>query len=138
MSIERPEEFWGQAAERIVWSKRFSKVLDTSNPPFTNWYWQKNPYILIVSFQLRNSRFFSRFPGGELNVCYNAIDRHVDEGRGGQTALIYDSPLTKTVRKFTYSELQDKVAKLARVLVTMGVKKGDRVLIYLPMIPEVC
>ena len=109
-----PEGFWAEAAEAIHWTKRWDRVLDDSNPPFYRW-----------------------FVGGELNTCYNALDVHVDEGdRGDQLALIYDSPVTQTVRKYTYRELRDAVALFAGGLVKLGVSKGDRVLIYMPMVPE--
>lgn len=112
-SIEDPEGFWGQAAEAITWHKKWDKVLDASNPPFYRW-----------------------FTGGELNTCYNALDRHVESGRADQTALIYDSPVTKTIQKFTYRELLDTVSRFAGVLKSLGVTKGDTVVIYMPMIPE--
>ena len=112
-SIEDPEGFWGEAAEAITWHKKWDKVLDASNPPFYRW-----------------------FTGGELNTCYNALDRHVESGRADQTALIYDSPVTKTIQKFTYRELLDTVARFAGVLKSLGVKKGDTLVIYMPMIPE--
>jgi propionyl-CoA synthetase len=109
-----PEGFWAEAAEAIHWTKRWDRVLDDSNPPFYRW-----------------------FVGGELNTCYNALDVHVDEGgRGDQLALIYDSPVTDTIRKYTYRELRDAVALFAGGLVKLGVSKGDRVLIYMPMVPE--
>ncbi len=109
-----PEGFWAEAAEAIHWTKRWDRVLDDSNPPFYRW-----------------------FVGGELNTCYNALDVHVDKGgRGDQLALIYDSPVTGTVRKYTYRELRDAVALFAGGLVKLGVSKGDRVLIYMPMVPE--
>jgi propionyl-CoA synthetase len=88
-------------------------ILDSSNPPFYRW-----------------------FSDGELNTCYNALDRHVRDGRGDQAALIYDSPVTGTSRRYTYRELLDQVARFAGVLQGLGVTKGDRVVIYLPMIPE--
>lgn len=112
-SIEDPEGFWGQAAEAITWHKKWDKVLDASNPPFYRW-----------------------FTGGELNTCYNALDRHVESGRADQTALIYDSPVTKTIQKFTYRELLDTVSRFAGVLKSLGVTKGDTVILYMPMIPE--
>lgn len=112
-SIEDPEAFWGANAEEIVWDKKWDKVLDASNPPFFKW-----------------------FPGGELNTCYNAVDRHCEEGRSQQAAVIYDSPVTGTVKTFTYGELKQRVAKIAGALKQLGVNKGDTVLIYLPMIPE--
>ena len=113
-SLEDPEGFWGEIAEDVRWIKKWDKVLDDSNKPFYRW-----------------------FVGGELNTCFNAVDRHVEEGRADQVALIYDSPVTgNTVRKFTYKELQDQVARFAGVLVANGVGKGDRVIIYMPMVPE--
>ena len=113
-SIEDPEGFWGQAAEAIHWYKKWDKVLDDSNKPFYRW-----------------------FKGGIVNTCYNAIDRHVEGGRADQLALIYDSPVTgNTIRTYTYRQLRDEVAKFAGVLVGLGVAKGDRVVIYMPMVPE--
>jgi propionyl-CoA synthetase len=112
-SILDPAGFWGEAAEDIHWVKRWDKVLDGSNLPFYRW-----------------------FVGGELNTCYNALDYHVEQGRGDQAALIYDSPVTDTIKKFTYSELRDLTARFAGVLRAQGVEKGDRVIIYMPMIPE--
>jgi len=112
-SINNPDEFWAAAAEDCHWYKKWDKVLDDSNKPFYRW-----------------------FTGGEINTCYNALDFHIDNGRGDQDALIYDSPVTDTVTKYTFSELRDEVAKIAGVLVSLGVQKGDRVLIYMPMIAE--
>ncbi|MCH8237251.1 MAG: AMP-binding protein, partial [Proteobacteria bacterium] len=113
-SLEDPEGFWGEIAEDVRWIKKWDKVLDDSNKPFYRW-----------------------FTGGELNTCFNALDRHVEEGRADQLALIYDSPVTGgTVRKYTYRELLDEVATFAGVLVANGVGKGDRVIIYMPMVPE--
>ncbi len=112
-SMEDPEGFWGEQAAAIDWYKPFEKVLDESNKPFYRW-----------------------FAGGELNTCYNALDRHVDNGRADQAALIYDSPVTGTQQTYTYSELRDAVAKFAGVLRDQGVVKGDRVIVYMPMIPE--
>jgi propionyl-CoA synthetase len=112
-SLERPEEFWAEAAEAIDWERRWVRVLDDSRPPFYRW-----------------------FAGGKLNTCWNAIDRHVAAGRGERVALIWDSPVTGQIRHFTYRELRDEVARLAGVLASLGVTKGDRVLIYMPMVPE--
>ncbi len=112
-SIEDPNGFWGKAAEDCHWYKRWDKVLDDDNKPFFRW-----------------------FTGGEINTCYNAVDYHIDQGRGDQLALIYDSPVTETITKYTYKTLRDEVAKFAGVLQAQGVKKGDRVLIYMPMIAE--
>ena len=112
-SIADPTQFWGTAAESIQWDRRWDSVLDDTHPPFYRW-----------------------FTGGQLNTCYNALDLHIERGRGKQTALIYDSPVTKTVRHYTYSQLRDDVALLAGALVAEGIEKGDRVIIYMPMVPE--
>jgi propionyl-CoA synthetase len=112
-SLRDPEGFWAEAAEDIHWYKRWDKVLDDSNPPFYQW-----------------------FVGGETNTCYNAVDRHVEAGRGDQLALIYDSPITGGQRSFTYTELQDRVARCAGALRGYGVGKGDRVILYMPMVPQ--
>lgn len=112
-SISDPELFWAKAAEGIDWHKAAEQVLDKDDPPFYRW-----------------------FKGGELNTCYNAVDRHVAAGRGEQTAIIYDSPVTDTIRAITYSELQEQVSRFAGVLRGKGVAKGDTVIIYMPMIPE--
>lgn len=112
-SIDDPERFWGEAAEAITWYKKWDTVLDASNPPFYRW-----------------------FSGGMLNTCYNALDRHVENGRADQVALIYDSPVTQTVRTYTYRELLDYVSRFAGVLHDLGIRKGDTVVIYMPMIPE--
>ncbi len=112
-SIENPEEFWAEAAEGIDWEKRWDKVLDDSNVPLYRW-----------------------FAGGQLNTCHNALDRHVAAGRGEQVAVIYDSPLTSQQRKITYKDLLAYVRTFAGALVDNGVEKGDRVIIYMPMIPE--
>ncbi len=112
-SMEDPEGFWGEQATAIDWYKPFDTVLDESNKPFYRW-----------------------FTGGELNTCYNALDRHVDNGRADQAALIYDSPVTGTQQTYSFSELRDAVAKFAGVLRDQGVVKGDRVIVYMPMIPE--
>ncbi|HEY1720186.1 MAG TPA: propionyl-CoA synthetase [Magnetospirillaceae bacterium] len=112
-SLEDPAGFWAEAARALHWHKTWDRVLDDSNAPFYRW-----------------------FPGAMINVCYNAIDRHVEAGRGAQTALIYDSPVTSTVRTITYRELQDEVARLAGMLASLDVAKGDRVIIYMPVMPE--
>ena len=112
-SLADPDGFWGEAAEDIVWTKRWDRVLDDSRSPFTRW-----------------------FDGGETNTCYNAVDRHVAAGRGGQAALIYDSPVTGTVETYTYAELQARVALFAGALRKLGVGYGDRVILYMPMIPD--
>ena len=112
-SLETPDEFWGDCASDLVWTKPWEKVLDDSNSPFYEW-----------------------FSGGELNTCYNALDRHCEQGRAQQAALIYDSPVTGQVRTYSYAELRDEVAVFANVLQKNGVGKGDRVIVYMPMIPE--
>ena len=112
-SLDDPEGFWGEAAEAIHWYERWDKVLDDSNPPFYRW-----------------------FTGGVTNTCYNALDRHVEAGRADQAAIIYDSPVTDTVRAISYRELRDETARFAGVLAAHGVAKGDRVLIYMPTIPH--
>ncbi|MGH7492119.1 MAG: propionyl-CoA synthetase [bacterium] len=112
-SLEDPEGFWAQAAEEVHWFKKWDKVFDDSRRPFSRW-----------------------FTGGMTNSCYNALDLHVENGRADQPALIYDSPVTGTIRTFTYRELLDEVSRFADVLARQGVRKGDRVIIYMPMIPE--
>jgi propionyl-CoA synthetase len=108
-----PEGFWAAAAEDIHWERRWDRVLDATRPPYYRW-----------------------FAGGALNTCYNTLDVHIDRGRGKQIALIHDSPVTQTVRSFTYHELRDQVARFAGALRRQGVEKGDRVIIYMPMVPE--
>ncbi|HVE24953.1 MAG TPA: propionyl-CoA synthetase [Sporichthya sp.] len=112
-SLSDPTGFWGEAAEAVDWTRKPTVVLDDSRAPFVKW-----------------------FSDGELNTCHNALDRHVDAGRGDQTALIYDSPVTGTQARFTYAELRDQVARFGGVLRNLGVGKGDRVVIYMPMVPE--
>ena len=113
-SLVDAEAFWAEAAEDIHWYKKWDKVFDDSNPPFYRW-----------------------FTGGEVNTCYNAVDRHVEEGRADQLALIYDTPITgEPTQKITYGELLHKVAQFAGALKAQGVEKGDRVIIYMPMVPE--
>jgi propionyl-CoA synthetase len=112
-STDDPEAFWLRAAESIDWHVPPTRALDSSRPPFYRW-----------------------FPDAELNVCHNALDRHVEAGRGEQAALIYDSPVTGTKRTYTYAALRDEVARFAGVLRGLGVERGDRVVIYMPMVPE--
>ena len=112
-SIENPSEFWGDAARAIDWFTEPKAVLDDSDVPHYRW-----------------------FAGGELNTCFNALDRHVNAGRGDQTALIYDSPVTGVKQTFTFDELLSEVARFAGVLRSLGAVKGDRVVIYMPMIPQ--
>ena len=112
-SIENPEIFWQEASKNIFWFKEPTKILNKSNAPFYKW-----------------------FEDGVTNTCYNALDIHIDQGNGKRTALIYDSPITGNKSKFTYEELKLKVSRFAGALDNQGVKKGDRVIIYMPMIPE--
>src|SRR6266550_1907988 len=112
-SLEKPEEFWAEAAEAIEWERRWDRVLDDTRPPFYRW-----------------------FAGARLNTCWNALDRHVAAGQGERLALIWDSPVTDQIVRFTYSDLRERVARFAGVLAGLGVKAGDRVLIYMPMVPE--
>ncbi|MFC4057606.1 propionyl-CoA synthetase [Planomonospora corallina] len=112
-SIADPEGFWGQAAEAVAWSVPPKRVLDDTAAPFYRW-----------------------FPDGELNTCFNALDRHVAAGHGDRVALVHDSPVTGTCRKITYAELLTMVARFAGVLRDLGVARGDRVVIYMPMVPE--
>ncbi len=112
-SLEDPEGFWREAAAGLEWEREPTLVLDDSRPPFYRW-----------------------FADGDLNTCHNALDRHVDGGRADQAALIYDSPVTATTRKYTYAELLEEVATLAGALAGLGVRKGDTVVIYMPMVPE--
>jgi propionyl-CoA synthetase len=108
-----PEAYWAQEATGITWTKPWAKIFDPSMGAFGQW-----------------------FAGAEMNTCYNCLDRHVEAGRGQQAALIYDSPMTSTVRTYSYAELLDCTARLAGALAAMGVTKGDRVVIYMPMVPE--
>jgi propionyl-CoA synthetase len=108
-----PERFWAEAAEAINWERKWDRVLDDMRVPFYRW-----------------------FAGGVLNTCFNALDVHVERGRGERAALIYDSPVTGTVRSYTYRALRDEVARFAGALADDGVGKGDRVIVYMPMVPE--
>ncbi|HEV8016645.1 MAG TPA: propionyl-CoA synthetase [Stellaceae bacterium] len=112
-SLADPEGFWAEAAAAIDWERRWDMVLDKSRPPFYRW-----------------------FAGGRLNTCWNALDRHVERGRSEQLALIYDSPLAGQIKRFTYRQLRDETAKLAGALTALGVARGDRVIIYMPLVPE--
>src|SRR5215470_15917136 len=112
-SLEDPQGFWAEQAEALHWERRWERVLDASRAPFYRW-----------------------FGGGRINTCYNALDRHVEQGRGAQAALIYDSPVTGTVARLSYRELRDRVAHFAGALAAQRVGRGDRVLIYMPMVPE--
>jgi propionyl-CoA synthetase len=112
-SIADPEAFWAEAAREVSWIREPRRILDDTNPPYYRW-----------------------FPDAELNTCANALDRHVATGRADQPALIYDSPVTGSQRTYTYAELLDETARFAGVLQGLGVGKGDRVVVYMPMIPE--
>jgi propionyl-CoA synthetase len=112
-SIADPAGFWGEQAGLVDWIRKPTQVLDESHPPFYRW-----------------------FPDATLNTCYNALDRHVVAGRAEQAALIYDSPVTGTSTSYTYAELLEQVAAFAGALRGLGVEQGDRVVIYMPMIPE--
>ncbi len=108
-----PEAFWAEAAQAIDWYRCWDTVLDNSRAPLYSW-----------------------FGGGLVNTCHNALDRHVEGGRAEQPALIYDSPITATVARLSYRELRDQTARFAGALASLGVVKGDRVVIYMPMVPE--
>lgn len=112
-SLQDPEAFWAKAADDVSWYKKWDTVLDTSKKPLYRWY-----------------------SGGVINTCYNAIDFHVENGRADQPALIYDSPVTDTIKTYTYQQLLDEVSLFAGVLRSQGIEKGDRVIIYMPMVPE--
>jgi len=108
-----PEGFWAEAAENVHWYRKWDRVLDNSDAPFYRW-----------------------FTGGQTNVCYNAVDIHVANGRGDQTAIIHESPVTNSQQTLTYRELRQRVSRFAGMLKANGVGYGDRVIIYMPMIPE--
>ena len=112
-SIKERESYWGEIAKLVHWDKPWDKVLDDSNKPYYRW-----------------------FPGAEVNTCYNALDLHVAQGRGDQNALIYDSAMTGEIRHYTYRQLTEETARFAGALSEIGVEKGSRVIIYMPMIPE--
>ncbi|KAI1882031.1 hypothetical protein AGOR_G00246510 [Albula goreensis] len=110
---DTPQVFWSKAAENISWFEPWSQTLDLSNPIFPKW-----------------------FVGAKLNICYNAVDRHIENGLGDQAAIIYDSPVTGVKQFITYNEMKKQVSLLAGILVRQGVRKGDLVVIYMPMIPQ--
>lgn len=113
-SVERPEEFWLAAATAVEWVEEPTRALDDSSAPMYRW-----------------------FPDARLNTCFNALDRHVRDGRGDQDALIYDSAMApEASRTYTYAQLLDEVSRFAGVLAAQGVVAGDRVIVYMPMIPE--
>jgi len=111
-ALENPEQFWGEQAKSLIWFKQWDKVLDCSQPPFYKW-----------------------FVGGILNASVNCLDRHVDSDFKNKVAIIWEAD-NKESRSFTYSQLYRSVNKFANALKNLGVKKGDRVTIYLPMVPE--
>ncbi|WP_299787826.1 propionyl-CoA synthetase [uncultured Shewanella sp.] len=112
-SLTEPDSFWANAAKELAWERSWDRVLDDSKAPIYSW-----------------------FAGAELNTCYNAVDRHVENGRGDQVAIQYVSPVTESEYGITYNELQAQVSRLAGYMDSVGVKKGDRVIIYMPMVPE--
>ncbi|RTR38498.1 propionyl-CoA synthetase [Shewanella canadensis] len=112
-SLAEPDRFWAKAAQELDWDRNWDKVLDDSKAPMYSW-----------------------FAGAELNTCYNAVDRHVENGRGEQVAIQYVSPVTESEYGITYNELLAQVSRLAGYMDSIGVKKGDRVIIYMPMVPE--
>ena len=112
-SLADPEDFWGRVSEELHWYRKWDRVLDDSNPPFFRW-----------------------FVDGQTNLCYNAVDRHVLEGRAAKVALIWESTARGQTETVTYGELYHRVNLFAKVLSDLGVGKGDRVAIYLPMVPE--
>ncbi len=112
-SLKHPEEFWAEQAKRVSWTRFPAEILGKDANGADVW-----------------------FADGELNTCWLALDHHIDQGRGEDTALVYDSPVTDTIRTYSWRELRDEVARFAGVLSGLGVARGDRVIIYLPMIPE--
>src|SRR5580765_7049581 len=112
-SIDKKEKFWAEQARMLKWFKEPSTILSKDKKGFYHW-----------------------FADGEINTCYLCLDFHIEQGRGEQTALIYDSPVTKTIKKYSYSELKNLVAKFAGGLQSLGITKGDTVVIYMPVIPE--
>src|SRR4051812_9798587 len=112
-SLADPEGFWAEAAREIDWIEPAKKIFDRSDGAYGRW-----------------------FAGAVVNTCYNALDRHVADGRADQVALIHDSPLTNSISKFTYAEMLKEVQTLAAVMTDFGVAKGDRVILYMPLVPE--
>src|SRR5256886_291720 len=112
-SLVDPEGFWAEAAREIDWIEPAKKIFDPSMGVYGRW-----------------------FAGAVVNTCYNALDRHVANGRADQVALIHDSPLTNSISKFTYAEMLKEVQTLAAVMADFGVAKGDRVILYMPLVPE--
>ena len=112
-SLADPQGFWAEAATEIDWIEPPKTIFDAAQGVYGRW-----------------------FTGGVVNTCYNAVDRHVERGRADQVALIHDSPLTNSVTRFTYAELLAEVQALAAIMQDFGVAKGDRVILYMPMVPE--
>jgi acyl-coenzyme A synthetase/AMP-(fatty) acid ligase len=112
-SINEKEKFWAQQTQQLKWFKEPSNILSKNDKGFYRW-----------------------FADGEMNTCYLCLDHNIEQGRGEQTALIYDSPVTKTIKKYSYSEMRDAVARFAGGLQSLGITKGDTVVIYMPVIPE--
>src|SRR6185436_5233756 len=112
-SITEKEKFWAEQANQLKWFRQPTNILSKNEQGFDRW-----------------------FADGEMNTCYLCLDYHIEQGRGDQTALIYDSPVTHTVKKYSYAELRDKVARFAGGLQKLGITKGDTVVIYMPLIPE--
>ena len=112
-SIENNKEFWARAADDVHWFRKYDKVVHQEKYPFYKW-----------------------FKGGKINTCYNALDRHIAEGNGSRVAMIYDSAISNSIQKFTYDELRYRVSVFGGALKRYGIGRGDRIIIYMPMIPE--
>lgn len=112
-SVNEPEKFWSKKVDHLEWYKRPTQILDKTRPPYYKWYLN-----------------------GQLNAAHNCIDRHVNNGIGDRVALIHDSPVTNSITKITYKQLLDEVSRFSGVLAKHGIQKGDRVLIYMPMVPQ--
>ena len=112
-SVENKEKFWSEQAENIEWFKKPTQIITDDGQNYPTW-----------------------FSDGELNTCYLALDKHINDGFGDQVAIIYDSPVTSRIIKYTYSEVREQVSKLAGGLQNLGLQKGDTAIIYMPMIPQ--
>ncbi|MFT5252532.1 MAG: propionyl-CoA synthetase, partial [Flavobacteriales bacterium] len=112
-SIEHPQVFWADQANQIAWYSKPKNILSKDENDYPLWY-----------------------KDGELNICYLALDQHIQDGHGDQIAFVYDSPVTQTVKKYSYAEVKTEVAKLAGGMQSLGLKKGDTAIIYMPMIPQ--
>jgi propionyl-CoA synthetase len=112
-SVNSPEQFWENQSNEIEWFKKPKTILSKNNNNYPIWY-----------------------NDGELNICYLALDKHINDGFGNETAIIYDSPVTQTIRKYTYNQVKEEVAKLAAGMISLGIKKGQTAVIYMPMIPQ--